>query len=143
MNAQRLPVATYSGAVNGLVAYYIEGKNIYFTSVRRKATSTINVAESVVTALSAIAGVPWDDLTFYDLQTHNGYATKKPGEFQLDQLLVFKGGGEPIVRDWKPVAASEGLAGRGGLPHDLAELPGVPQEVLDRFAYYINENIQG
>ncbi len=143
MNAFRLPVATYSAAVNGLVAYYIEGNKVFFTSVRRKATSTINAAESVVMELSAIVGVPWDDLTFYDLQTHNGYSTKKPGEFQLDQLLVFKGGGEPVVRDWKPVAASEQLAGRDGLPHDLADLPGVPQDILDRFAFYINENIQG
>lgn len=129
--------------MNGLVAYYIEGKNIYFTSVRRKATSTINVAESVVTALSAIAGVPWDDLTFYDLQTHNGYADKQPGSYQLDRLLVHKNAGEPVIRDWEPIAASKDLAGRNGLPHDLSELSGVPQEILDRFAFYINENIQG
>ena len=71
------------------VVYAIVGDCCYFSGIEKKfRTSTINAADSVITAICKQEGILPDRLRWFDLQTHRGYDSKQPGEFELDELVI-------------------------------------------------------
>lgn len=124
----------------GQVAYVRLGDTVYFTGLMGpdKATSTINAAEDVIRAISAAEQCSWQQLTFYDVETHRGYYKRPTGSYIINRLEVESGQkGRPMVQYWHPVAMTADMLGRNAV-RDLSELPGVPEEVLQAFSPYIN-----
>ncbi len=129
-------------ASTGKVAYLIDGQNIYFSSVRRNATSTVNAAEVIVRVLAELAGQSWRTLIFYDIQTHNGYDGWRRGSYEVNRLIIQpRPGGKFTIEDWEPVEMSADLVGTRGIK-DVTELPGLKPEVLGLFSNIINDDVQ-
>ncbi len=75
----------------GTVFYAILGNSCYFSGINRtggprSATSTINAAEDIITAIAKQEGIPAKKLQFFDLQTQEGYQ-KLAGVFELDKVV--------------------------------------------------------
>lgn len=70
------------------VVYVIVGSCCYFSGIeRKKRTSTINAAESIIEAIAKQERIPMKEFRFFDLQTHRGY-DKRPGEYEFDELIL-------------------------------------------------------
>ncbi len=126
----------------GAIVYTIDGRNVYFSGLTlpHVATSTINGAERIIALLAAAEGIVPRLVTFFDIQTNRGYATKQPGTFEIEQLRLQCVGDSISVEQWTPVAMSDDLIAqsyRGTQSRD--QLAGVPQAVMDIFRPYIDE----
>ena len=93
----------FSSESPGEVAYAIFGKRCVFTGTIIQATSTINCAEEIISIIARRERLDPKTLIFFDLQTHLGYVSKKPNEFEFDQLSVEWNGPMPYVNSWTRV----------------------------------------
>lgn len=92
------------------VAYAIFGNRCVFTADYDACYgSSINFAEGIIAAIAAQEQVPIRSLRFFDLQTHIGYESKKPGTFEYDEIIftVYEGirqswGRKLDVESWLP-----------------------------------------
>ncbi len=82
------------GPEYGEVAYIIIGDCCYFTDAidhgtySHGLTTTINAAEDILTQIATEEGRPIRSLRYFDLQTHLGYQSKRPGQFELSELRL-------------------------------------------------------
>lgn len=84
------------------VTYVRFEDQIIFMGMARNCTSTIDAAEQIINAITQREGVDPGTLTFYDLQTRQGYSHLKPGQFILNQLtLQIEGGIVTNVEEWR------------------------------------------
>ncbi|MFA6437258.1 MAG: hypothetical protein WC242_03775 [Candidatus Paceibacterota bacterium] len=86
------------------IAYVILDEGIcVFTATGRESLSTINCAEDIVRAIARKENKPIKAFRFFDLQTHTGYESKRPGEVEYDQLLLEMIDDELLsVQEWLP-----------------------------------------
>lgn len=111
----------------GKVAYEIRGKKIIFTALcsSREATSTVQAAEKVVTAICEAEGIDWKDpefnnkYEFYDLSTPIGYPGRTEGQLkaireiaemgdvQIDKLEIIRDKNYIFVHNWIPINLQE------------------------------------
>lgn len=93
--------------------YVIIDNKCYFSGAKNELfTSTINAAESIITAIAKQEGVSVWTLEWFDLQTHCGYSSKQPGQFELDQVVLTENlRGTHIydffVKEWDPVSCPD------------------------------------
>lgn len=102
------------------VVYLILGNEVYFTGIldNPRATSTINAAENVVKAIRTAEPQLDQGTIYYDIQTHRGGYGKKPGEYEVDRLVLHWHENQFSVEEW--------------IPDQL------PQEVLECFRHLID-----
>lgn len=83
------------------VVYLIVGDCCYFSGIQRTMASTINAAEEVILAITEQEHVPIRSLRYFDLQTHEGYGSKLPGAYEINELKVLLDDRlEPHVVSW-------------------------------------------
>ena len=98
----------HDGAVNppNMVAYQRYGKRIIWTGLHNGANnargSTINFAETIILAIAETEDIDPRKCEFYDLQTHRGYTSHKPGDFTFNRVLVRweTGASVPTIIGW-------------------------------------------
>ncbi len=69
------------------VTYIRFGDQIVFMGMTSNCTSTINAAEEIVNEIAKREGVHPSTVTFYDLQTRQGYSHIRSGDFVIDELV--------------------------------------------------------
>ncbi|MDP1689031.1 MAG: hypothetical protein Q8L47_02785 [bacterium] len=71
------------------VAYIIIDGCCYYSGIDSMMDrSTVNSAEDIIESISAQEGISYKELRWFDLQTYRGYISKKPGECELDELIL-------------------------------------------------------
>ncbi len=88
------------------VAYAIRGDLCVYTSLQQSGSS-IQYAEEIIRAICRVEFMGVDDLWFFDLQTSRGYATTKPGAFELECVVLTFFGDAFLATDWCPVRIEE------------------------------------
>lgn len=81
------------------VMYVIDSGECVFSAVTKN-PSSINVAEDIIQAICMKEHCDPTSLRFFDLQTHQGYSSKSPGEFEFDQLSVECHGDKVSIQGW-------------------------------------------
>jgi hypothetical protein len=107
--AVKLKKVHYRGS--GTVDYVVIGKNCVFSGITSGVISTINAVEDIILAIVQQEQVKPNKLTFFDLQTSRADSSKKPGQFEYDQLKVVvarnpvgeTAADQISVIDWEPV----------------------------------------
>lgn len=111
------------------VAYIVDGDRVYFTGLDKHGTSTINAAETIVKAIASEEERSWVGLEFFDLQTHTGYTSRNPGQYEIDRLRVKARCDELVIDGWERVLSDTGSLG------NPAE---IPEYILDAFREHID-----
>lgn len=140
------------------IAYVMDGKKVFFSCLTpsRTAPSSINAAERIVLAIAGAERVDWQLFTFFDVQTHRGFPSRRVGTYSVDRLRIKSINGQPQIQHWVPTAQSamprilDTCALRHTTPADMERfralgkqeaksMPGIPEHILALFRPYINE----
>ena len=71
------------------VVYAIIGLECYFSGIeRQKRTSTVNAAESIISAISQQQGIPIVSLRWFDIKTNRGYGGISKGQCEVRELIL-------------------------------------------------------
>ncbi len=87
------------------IIYIIYGRQIVFSGLHNsrdgRVGSTINFAEEVILAIAVNEKIDPKSHEFFDLQTHKGYCSYKPGDYTLNMLHpVWDGLSQPVGMGW-------------------------------------------
>ena len=82
------------------VTYIRFGDQIIFMGMTR-GSSTINYAEEIICLIAKKEGVNPLVVTFFDLQTQQGYSNLQPGQFIINRLVCKYQGSKILVTDWQ------------------------------------------
>lgn len=71
------------------VAYIIIDGSCYYSGIDSiMDRSTVNSVEDIIESISTQEKVLYTELRWFDLQTCRGYISKKPGQYELDELIL-------------------------------------------------------
>lgn len=123
-----LKETTYSlgreGERNGQVKYLVVDTKVYFSSITMN-PSSINSAEAIMVAIAESEGIKWQEYAFNDIQTHLGYHSKKPGQFEVDGLEFY-----PETPVWPHITGWTRVPCPDHVLREFAELIGSSQETI-------------
>ncbi|MFC1625350.1 hypothetical protein ACFL1O_00505 [Patescibacteria group bacterium] len=120
---KKLEYKTASPRSTGIVVYAVlKNKCVIFSGITSPG-STINFAEEIIESIAAQEKIKVTAYRWFDLQTHRGYKSKEPGNFDFDELILVPGHScsqsAIHAEAWRPQS--------------------IPREVVNLFKKYIGE----
>lgn len=103
LQPKNIEYAVNPGSSKGKVLYVKDGNNVYFIGLSASATSSINAAEQIATAISQEEDLPVEKLRFIDVQTHRSYPEAyAKGRYSVSRVSFEQKDGQLRATNWGP-----------------------------------------